>query len=278
MNARKPLVQKGINREIESLLIRNSSSIQELNDNVPAVLYEFVVDTSGGWHFTFLSKQIEQIYGIPAEEAYADHNALTLRIIPEDRESHRLSVMHAVTTLSNWSHLHRIRTAKGKLKWIQAQATFKALPSGDVKWFGVLTDVTYYIESKQSIFQLIQTYEKRLQARRLFIEDELAELEFLRIKVLGNSDLNYNDRMGNSSDQTFPVLARQPGIIGGESLLSSRENEILQLIGAGKTTREIAKIIGITISTISVHRKNIRRKLGFKTTTDVIRYAFLKFS
>jgi len=263
---------------LQILKTKGSLSFRELQDRIPAVLYEFVVDKSGKWHFAFLSKQVEQIYEVSPEEAYADHNALTSCIIPEDREAHRLSVIEALANLDNWSHLHRIRTPKGKLKWIQAQATAKTLPKGGVKWFGVLTDVTRYVESKQSVFQLIQTCERRLQSRRLFIDEELAELDLLRIKVLGGKqDANQTHHTAKSTKGTPGVSIPTPKKTTGESVLSSREKEILKLIGTGATTREIAEITAISMATVSVHRRNIRRKLGVKSAADVTRYALLKY-
>jgi DNA-binding NarL/FixJ family response regulator len=46
--------------------------------------------------------------------------------------------------------------------------------------------------------------------------------------------------------------------------LSDRELEVLQLFGHGKTTREIAEMLHLSVKTIETHRAHIKAKLGFK--------------
>jgi DNA-binding NarL/FixJ family response regulator len=56
-------------------------------------------------------------------------------------------------------------------------------------------------------------------------------------------------------------------------LLTDREFEIMQLIGEGKAPKEIAQQLHLSVKTIAVHAANIRRKLNFKTTAQLIRFA-----
>ncbi len=55
--------------------------------------------------------------------------------------------------------------------------------------------------------------------------------------------------------------------------LSPRERQILQLLGEGKTTKEVAKALDITVKTAETHRSNILRKLDLHHISDLIRYA-----
>jgi two-component system nitrate/nitrite response regulator NarL len=56
-------------------------------------------------------------------------------------------------------------------------------------------------------------------------------------------------------------------------LLSSREKEILRLIGEGKTSLEIADALFISKATVDTHRKNIVKKMNIYGKTDLIRFA-----
>lgn len=56
-------------------------------------------------------------------------------------------------------------------------------------------------------------------------------------------------------------------------ILSSREKEILRLIGEGKTSQEIADLLFIGKSTVDTHRKNILKKMSIQGKTDLIRFA-----
>jgi two-component system, NarL family, response regulator NreC len=58
-----------------------------------------------------------------------------------------------------------------------------------------------------------------------------------------------------------------------EIILSSREKEILRLIGEGKTSQEIADQLFIGKSTVDTHRKNILKKMNIHGKTDLIRFA-----
>ncbi|WP_309642039.1 response regulator transcription factor [Flavobacterium sp.] len=58
-----------------------------------------------------------------------------------------------------------------------------------------------------------------------------------------------------------------------EIILSSREKEILRLIGEGKTSNEIAEQLFIGKSTVDTHRKNILKKMNIHGKTDLIRFA-----
>ena len=56
--------------------------------------------------------------------------------------------------------------------------------------------------------------------------------------------------------------------------LTKRELEILQLIGQALSNKEIAKELFISDQTVSVHRKNIMRKLNVSNTAGLIRVAY----
>lgn len=56
-------------------------------------------------------------------------------------------------------------------------------------------------------------------------------------------------------------------------IISSREKEILRLIGEGKTSLEIAHQLFISKATVDTHRKNIVKKMNIYGKTDLIRFA-----
>lgn len=55
--------------------------------------------------------------------------------------------------------------------------------------------------------------------------------------------------------------------------LTDREFEIFQLIGQGKSTRDIAAQLNLSSKTVDVHRSNLKRKLELKDVTALIRHA-----
>ena len=57
------------------------------------------------------------------------------------------------------------------------------------------------------------------------------------------------------------------------SLLSNREREVLQLIAEGRSTREIADILCVSVSTVKTHRAKIMQKLNIANESQLIRFA-----
>ncbi len=56
-------------------------------------------------------------------------------------------------------------------------------------------------------------------------------------------------------------------------LLTPRERQVLQLVAEGKTTKQVAKLLGITQKTAESHRTRIMEKLDVHETASLVRYA-----
>ena len=69
-------------------------------------------------------------------------------------------------------------------------------------------------------------------------------------------------------------LKNEPDDAPGQGgALSPREREIVQLLAEGKSSKEIARLLSIAVTTADTHRGNIMRKMGFESVSDVVRYA-----
>ena len=55
--------------------------------------------------------------------------------------------------------------------------------------------------------------------------------------------------------------------------LTPREREVLQLVAEGKTTKEVAEALGISVKTAESHRAHILRKLDTPNIAGIVRYA-----
>jgi two-component system, NarL family, response regulator NreC len=58
-----------------------------------------------------------------------------------------------------------------------------------------------------------------------------------------------------------------------ERPLSDRERQVLQLVAEGKTTKEIASMLGVSVNTAETHRTNLMEKLDIHDTAGLVRYA-----
>jgi DNA-binding NarL/FixJ family response regulator len=56
-------------------------------------------------------------------------------------------------------------------------------------------------------------------------------------------------------------------------LLTSREREILTMVGEGKTNKEIANALNLSVYTVESHRGSVMEKLNLHNTGDIVRFA-----
>jgi DNA-binding NarL/FixJ family response regulator len=58
-----------------------------------------------------------------------------------------------------------------------------------------------------------------------------------------------------------------------EDLLSSREQNVVQLIAEGHTNKSVGKVLNLSVKTVETHRASAMRKLGISSTAELVRYA-----
>ncbi len=80
------------------------------------------------------------------------------------------------------------------------------------------------------------------------------------------SDIVIDDYMRSLSKDEVSIL----------STLTGREREVLQLIAEGKTTKEIASCLHVSINTIDTHRRQVMEKLDMHSIAELTKYAVRK--
>ena len=81
----------------------------------------------------------------------------------------------------------------------------------------------------------------------------------------GAAEILFDDFRNQGSATKSSVLIRET--------LSTREREIVQLLAEGKSSKEVAVSLGISIKTAETHRSNIMRKLEIHSVSELVRYA-----
>ncbi len=76
-----------------------------------------------------------------------------------------------------------------------------------------------------------------------------------------------------SSSLVERVLRKPEEKIHEETLLTSREQEVLRLVAEGKAAKEIANILFISSRTVENYKNTLLKKLGLHRTSDLIKYA-----
>src|SRR5258706_6580071 len=69
---------------------------------------------------------------------------------------------------------------------------------------------------------------------------------------------------------------KRTGAEDSYDLLTPREREILQLVAEGKSNKEVAVMLNLSVYTVETHRSNIMEKLKLKSLPELILYAVRK--
>jgi len=69
---------------------------------------------------------------------------------------------------------------------------------------------------------------------------------------------------------------KRTGAEDSYDLLTPREREILQLVAEGKSNKEVAAMLNLSVYTVETHRSNIMEKLKLKSLPELILYAVRK--
>jgi DNA-binding NarL/FixJ family response regulator len=88
----------------------------------------------------------------------------------------------------------------------------------------------------------------------------LANKTFFTPKVAQKVKDGHLDKAPKASEEEF-------------SPLTGRQREVLQLLAEGKSSKEVASILGITFKTAETHRSNLMRRLNCHSVAELVRYA-----
>ena len=76
---------------------------------------------------------------------------------------------------------------------------------------------------------------------------------------------------GLMAEDYSPSIATKDSLVS--PVLTSREREVIQLIAEGKTTKQIASLLNVSVKTVETHRKKIMDKLGTNSVAELTKYA-----
>lgn len=109
----------------------------------------------------------------------------------------------------------------------------------------------------------------------LLKEDADTEL-FSAIKTIQQDRVYISPTMADESKDNWVRMARGERAIPFGDPLTTREREVLKLIAEGKSSKDIAALLFISVRTVERHRANIMGKLNLRKTADLVKYAIQK--
>lgn len=109
-------------------------------------------------------------------------------------------------------------------------------------------------------------------AKGFLMKDEAPNHVITAIRQILNGEIYVSESLKENFVQRFVSGGKVINRISPESL-STRELEVLQLVGQGLSTRQISKALHISIKTVDSHYANIKLKLSLKNSNELIQYA-----
>ncbi|HMZ80358.1 MAG TPA: response regulator transcription factor [Acidobacteriota bacterium] len=79
------------------------------------------------------------------------------------------------------------------------------------------------------------------------------------------------EQLNAEADDYFPPLGTDEPLIQAE--LTAREQQVVILLGKGKSNKEVAAELFISVKTVETHRATIMRKLGINSVVELVHYA-----
>ncbi|NES98274.1 MAG: PAS domain-containing protein, partial [Desertifilum sp. SIO1I2] len=134
-------------------LSASQSRFHNLVDNVPGVVYQFLMSADGSMSMSYISNDCYNLYEVTAEQAIANVQILLDLVHPEDAASHQQSIADSIQNLTPWQWTGRIVTPSGIVKWMHGEARIQKLVDGTVLWDGLLLDISDRKRAEQELQQ-----------------------------------------------------------------------------------------------------------------------------
>lgn len=112
---------------------------------------------------------------------------------------------------------------------------------------------------------------------KAYLLKDSAEADLIRaVRAVREGKSFFSPKVSRTLLEDYVRQLRRKGAVDSYDLLSPREREILQLIAEGKTNKEIASIVKLSLHTVETHRTHILQKLNLHSVPELILYAVRK--
>jgi len=113
-------------------------------------------------------------------------------------------------------------------------------------------------------------------ARGYLLKDSAPADLLNAIQAVSQNKSFFSPKVSRILAEDYVRVLKQKGGVDSYDLLTSREQEILQLVAEGKANKEIAAALNISPYTVETHRKHILEKLNLHNPAELILYAVRK--
>jgi diguanylate cyclase (GGDEF)-like protein/PAS domain S-box-containing protein len=155
-------------KQVEIALLESEKRFRRLSENIPGMIYQFVLYADGRDQFTYMSSMCRQIYEMEPSVATSDSQLIWCLVHPEDQEKLREDVNISNQYLQPFFSEHRLIMPEGRQKWVQVSAKPERQANGDTVWDGLVVDITdrqlsaLALQEAQYLIQQIADYSPQI--------------------------------------------------------------------------------------------------------------------
>ncbi len=113
-------------------------------------------------------------------------------------------------------------------------------------------------------------------ARAYLLKDSPEDALLQAIRAVHAGKAFFSPEVSRMLAEDYMRQMSQRGVEHSYELLTPREREILQMLGEGKSNKDVASQLNLSVYTVDTHRGNILEKLNLHNTAEMILYAVRK--
>ena len=113
-------------------------------------------------------------------------------------------------------------------------------------------------------------------AHAYLLKDSAAADLIGAIEAVSQGKSFFSPKVSRILAEDYVRVLKQKGAVDSYDLLTSREQEILQLLAEGKTNKAVATLLNISPHTVEAHRSHILQKLNLHNSAELVLYAVRK--
>ncbi|MBZ5498800.1 MAG: response regulator transcription factor [Acidobacteriia bacterium] len=110
-----------------------------------------------------------------------------------------------------------------------------------------------------------------------YLLKDCAEMDVVRaVEAVAQGKPFFSPQIAKTLLEDYMRQLQERGLEDSYDLLTEREKEILQLLAEGKSNKEVATILGLSVYTVETHRAHLMQRLNLHTTAEIVLYAVRK--
>ena len=110
-----------------------------------------------------------------------------------------------------------------------------------------------------------------------YLLKDSAEVDLVRaIQAVRKGTPFFSPEIAKTMLEDYMRFLQQRNLQDSYDLLTEREKEVLQLLAEGKSNKEVASILDVSVYTVDSHRTHLMQKLNLHNTAEIVLYAVRK--